>query len=336
MSYRSDKEKMRKDVDAHKNLVLFSIKITFIAFAVCLLVFCITLVLSMVFGWGNDSKKGDKLGPTVAQNFDVDGFDTFNGGVVGYVGQAPTLKKFILVSDDTDEAPVITNIEHDIDSNAEGTYTVYYTVSDASGNLSYFELKYVVKKAEYSDAVLMETIGRLASELGITKSMTKVEQVRAIYRYVNSASTVKFTDESNIPNIDRSKWESDWREEAVLGLESKEGDCYTYYSISKAFFEYFGIENVGIKRAENYEGAEDDGTHFWSAVNVGEGNSDKWYYYDATRLNGYFNGDTSDRSACLITEAKLKTHKTSKGETYFYRMVKTAGFPKIATEELDG
>ena len=39
----------------------------------------------------------------------------------------------------------------------------------------------------------------------ITKDMTKVEQVRAIYKYVNASSTVKFTDESNIPNIDRSK-----------------------------------------------------------------------------------------------------------------------------------
>ena len=100
------------------------------------------------------------------------------------------------------------------------------------------------------------------------------------------------------------------------------------------FLEYFGIENYGIKRAENYEGAEDDGTHFWSAVNVGEG-SDRWYYYDATRLNGYFNGNKSDKNACLITEAKLKSHKTSSGETYFYRMTKAYDFPTISTEELN-
>lgn len=336
MSYKVDKEIMKKEVDAHKNLVLFAIKITFIAFAACLLIFCITLILSAVFGWEKGSSSSDNIAPTVSQNLNIDGFDTFNGGVIGYVGQTPTLKKFIIISDDTDESPVISNIQHDIDSNTEGTYTIKYTVSDASGNLSYFTLKYVVKKAEYSDAMLMEQIAKIAQELGITKNMTKVEQVRAIYKYVNSSSTVYFTDESNIPNIDRSKWESDWREEAVLGLESKKGDCYTYYSISKAFFEYLGIENIGIKRAENYEGAEDDGTHFWCIVNVGEGGADKWYYYDATRLSGYFNGDRSDNNACLITEQKLKTHRTSKGEDYFYRMVKPANFPKIATEELDG
>ena len=250
--------------------------------------------------------------------------------MVGYVGQVPTFKKFILIGEDAE----IIAIDHQVDSATEGTYTVKYTVEDSDGNVAYFSLQYVVKKAEYSHELLMETIAELADELNITKNMTKVEQVRAIYKYVNSSSTVKFTDESNIPNIDRSKWESDWREEAVRGLESHEGDCYTYYSISKAFFEYFGIENVGIKRAENYEGAEDDGTHFWSAVNVGEGTSSAWYYYDATRLNGYFNGDRSDNNACLITEAKLKTHKTSSGGTYFYKMIKPANFPKISTEEL--
>ena len=330
MSYISDKEKMKKDVQERKNTVLFAIKITFFAFAVALLVFCITFVLSAIFGWGEDSKKTDNLDPSISQNFNIDGFDTFNGGVVGYVGQTPTFKKFIVLSDG-----VISDIQHNVDINTEGTYPVKYTITDTDGNVSYFTLQYVVKKAEYSDAMLMETIARIAEQLGITKSMTKVEQVRAIYKYVNSSSTVKFTDESNIPNIDRNKWESDWREEAVLGLESNEGDCYTYYSISKAFFEYFGIENIGIKRAENYEGAEDDGTHFWSAVNVGEGGAAKWYYYDATRLNGYFNGDRSDNNACLITEEKLKTHRTSKGGDYFYRMVKPAGFPKISGEELD-
>jgi len=287
-----------------------------------------------LFGGKGGSDSGDADAPTISQNFNLTDFDTFDGGVIGYVGQTPTFKKFVIVNDDTDDAPTV-DISHEVDVNKEGTYTVKYTVKDMDGNISEFTLRYVVKSAEYSDAILMEQIAELADELGISKSMSKVEQVRAIYKYVNSASTVKFTDESNIPQIDRNKWESDWREEAVRGMESHEGDCYTYYSISKAFFEYFGIENVGIKRAENYEGAADDGTHFWSAVNVGENGAQKWYYYDATRLNGYFNGDRSDNNACLITEEKLRSHRTSKGGDYFYKMVKPANFPKISSEELD-
>ena len=335
MSYKSDKERMQKDAQSYRNSIFSLIKITFIAFAAMLLVFCLTLALSFAFGWGGDKPSGDDTPPKITQNFDLDGFEAFKGGVIGYIGDTPAFKKFVIVTDDTDEAPTISVLEHNGDIKKEGTYTVKYVAEDASGNASYFTLKYVVKKQEYSYKTLMEQIAVLAEDLGITKSMSKVEQVRKIYAYVNDRSTITFTDESNIPNIDRNKWESDWLEEAVRGMETHEGDCYTYYSLSKAFFEYFGIENMGIKRAENYEGAEDDGTHFWSVVNVGSGGADKWYYYDATRLNGYFNGDKSDNNACLITEAKLKSHRTSKGGDYFYKMTKAPGFPPIATEELE-
>lgn len=330
MSYRSDKENMEKEVQAHRKSVLFIIKITFITFAAFLLVFCLTLLLSTLFEWGRKSGSDTKA-PTITQNMKVDGFEAYNGGIVGYVGVTPTFKKFISVSDDTDELPTV-SVEHNVDINTVGTYTIRYTVEDASGNVSYKTLTYEVKKDEYSLSKLMILVENKAGELGITKEMSKVQQVRAVYDYFHT--NIKFTDESNVPNIDRSKWQSDWIEEAVRGLEAMSGDCYTYYSISKAFFEYFEIENYGIKRAENYEGAEDDGTHFWSAVNVGEG-SDKWYYYDATRLGGYFNGNKSDKNACLITEAKLKSHRTSDGETYFYKMTKAYDFPTISTEELD-
>ena len=334
MSYKNDKKRMEKEVREYQKNVFDIIKITFVVFAAMLFIFCVTLVISLLFGGNDAEKNNDDTSPRIVQNFNVSGFDTFDGGVVGYVGQTPTFKKFITVSDDNDDAPVV-DIFHEVDVYKEGTYTVRYTVEDIDGNVSEFTLSYVVKSAEYSNELLMSKIAELAEDLGITKNMTKVEQVRAIYKYVNSSSTVKFTDESNIPQIDRNKWESDWREEAVRGIESHEGDCYTYYAISKAFFEYFGIENIGIKRAENYEGAEDDGTHFWNVVNVGENGAQLWYYYDATRLNGYFNGDRSDNNACLITEAKLKSHRTSKGDDYFYKMVKPANFPKISTEELD-
>ena len=330
MSYKSDKENMQKEVQAHRKSVFSVIKITFVAFAAFLLTFCITLLLSSVFKW-ESSANGDDKAPAITQNMKVEGFETYNGGVVGYLGVTPTFKKFISVSDDTNDAPVV-SINHNVDINKEGTYTIRYTVEDANGNISYKTLAYEVKREEYSLTQLMALIADKAEELNITKDMSKVQQVRAIYAYVNTA--IKFTDESNIPSIDRSKWQSDWLEEAVRGLETLEGDCYTYYSLSKAFFEYFGIESYGIKRAENYDGAETDGTHFWCAVNVGEG-SDRWYYYDATRLNGYFNGNKSDKNACLITEAKLKSHKTSSGETYFYKMTKSYDFPTISTEELD-
>ena len=75
MSYRSDREKMRKDAAEHRKKVLFITKITFFAFAALLVVFCATLGLSKLFGWGNGARGEDTVPPVVSQNFDVSGFD---------------------------------------------------------------------------------------------------------------------------------------------------------------------------------------------------------------------------------------------------------------------
>ena len=156
-------------------------------------------------------------------------------------------------------------------------------------------------------------------EIGITDGMSKQKKVEKIFDYVHNL--FRYADDSNIPNIDRSKWKSDWIEEAVRTINDETGDCYSYYSLSKAFFEYYDIENIGIMRSPN---STLEGTHYWSIVNIGEGSDDEWYYYDATRLAGSF-GDGSN-SACLITQETLNTHKTSKGATDFYLMTKQPAY----------
>ena len=114
------------------------------------------------------------------------------------------------------------------------------------------------------------------------------------------------------------------------------GDCYSFYAVSKAFFEYFEIENAGIQRSAD---SSESGTHYWNIVKVEEG----WYYFDATRLGGTFSD--GGRNACLVTEAKLLGYKTSKGGTEFYKLNKTNAdffeaddnggvFPKIETTKI--
>ena len=72
-----------------------------------------------------------------------------------------------------------------------------------------------------------------------------------------------------------------WVREAYLALQSKKGDCYTYYALSKAFFERLGIENRDLQRTP---GLTKD-THYWLMVNIGgEDDAAKWYHFDATRL----------------------------------------------------
>ena len=343
MSYKNEKEQMNEEMKQHKERVMLVIKITFIVFAVALLALAVAFVVSLVKGGLFEPGKDDT--PPVIEA-------THGTTVIGYIGEAPTYKKYVTVSDDKDEEPQLAIDSKAVDINTEGSYVVRYRATDKSGNKSeIFKITYVVKSKQYSEDTLMNLVAELADDIGITKSMSTVEKVKKIHKFVNEEimwSKASALGESNIPNIDRDNWKSDWVEEAVRTIElynsdSGVGDCYSYYSVSKAFFEYFGIEHVGIRRDKSLDNQEDSngnrkGTHFWLIVNIGDG---QWYYYDGTRLAQPFNDGT--RNACLITQEKLDSYVTSSGGTYFYKISKakdcldfsSAGitsFPKIGTE----
>ncbi len=311
MSYKNDKAQMSEEMNSHKNKVILAVKITFIAFAAALLAFAVVLGISLVKG-GLFASAKDETPPSISARAGTT--------VIGYLGESPTYKKYVTVSDDKDEEPELAINSSKVNINQEGSYTVLYQARDKSGNKSkVFSLTYVVKSREYSEDKLMEMIAVKVKEIGITDGMSKQKKVEKIFDYVHNL--FRYADDSNIPNIDRSKWKSDWIEEAVRTINDETGDCYSYYSLSKAFFEYYDIENIGIMRSPN---STLEGTHYWSIVNIGEGGDDEWYYYDATRLAGSF-GDGSN-SACLITQETLNTHKTSKGATDFYLMTKQPAY----------
>ena len=305
-----------------KKYVPRAMKLTLLALALCLVITALGSVITLLFL--------DNTPPVIEG---PEG-DTY----VHYIGDSIAYKKLVKVSDDKDGVSLDVNTQG-VDLTAAGGYTVKYTATDKAGNETDYELRLLVKARQYSKDALMQMIGKKAELLGMKKSMTKTELVRMIYDYVNSPkrgkdnANIRFSDESNTPNQAKQEgirvdWEIDWVEEAVLTLEMDrmEGDCYTYYSVSKAFFEYFGIENVGIQRSE---GSGEAGTHFWSAVKVESG----WYYYDATRLGGTFSDGTNN--ACLITEAKLSGYRTSSGSADFYFFKKPSGFPSISKTSID-
>ena len=188
--------------------------------------------------------------------------------------------------------------------------------------------------------MLMDVVEKLVDKLGITNNMTTAQKVRKIYEYVNdpekngSSARIYFTDESNIPNIDRSKWQTDWVEEAYRTLKPladgearTEGDCYSYYAASKAFFAYYKIDNKGIKR--NAAESNMEGTHFWSVVNVGSAAEPMWYFYDATRLAGTFSDGSKE--CCLRTLDELNSYKASQSGKYGFYAFDSKGYPEIST-----
>jgi len=220
--------------------------------------------------------------------------------ITGYVGEGVAYLKDVEAVDNC-YGVTLTVDSSAVDTSRAGTYKVKYTATDAAGLVTTLTLNVNIFEDRVTEEDLLAKVEALASELGITKSMSKEEQVKRIYGYVNSprasasSANIVFTNESN---TDRS----DWMREAYLTIERGEGDCYSYFAVSKAFFLYFGIDNLDIERSKGV--TTQSGTHFWSMVNIGTENNPRWYYYDATRLaKSHPNG-----SGCLFTEAQLEEY----------------------------
>ena len=330
MSYRDDLRAFKKDREMRKRSVLFAMKITVVLLAVAFLATAVFFVVDMV---GNDS--GTPSGGGSSDGGASGGRDTKppvivlaegSDAIFVYVGENVSWKTAVKVTDDSGNYELKID-NSDVDLDAVGIYEVKYTATDASGNKTEFTARVVVNKKEYSYDTLMSYVKTKAESLGITDSMSKRDKVEKIYEYANGIAYNKIG--SNIPSIDRDNWETDWVEEAMRTFSAEKGDCYSYYSVSKAFFEYFDIENVGIQR-DNSEIPSKEGTHFWFVVNIGEGNSKQWYYYDATRLNGKFSDGT--KNACLITLAKLQSYTPSSSLGYDFYEFDPTKYPTAATK----
>lgn len=337
MSYRTDMERIKKQRDTRKKRVELMLKCSIVILAVALLVTGVAVGIALANGgffadYDEDEPSGNDRKAPVIKGPEGD-------RAVVYLGEGIAYKSLISVSDDSGDYTLSVD-NSKVNQNVEGTYQVKYVAKDAAGNKTEYTLTLIIKNGEYSKTKLMALVEAKAKELGITKEMTKEQQVRKIYDFVNSPNksvenaNIVFTDESNTPSqqMSRDNWEIDWIEEAcrTLSMSRMGGDCYTYYAVSKAFFEYFEIENMGIQRSAR---STEAGTHFWSIVNIGTKENPKWYYYDATRLAGSFDAEKS-KYGCLITEATLQSYTTSKGGREFYLFDKWDGFPAISTQKI--
>ena len=328
MSYKNILASFATDNKRRRQITVAAIKITVCALALCLAVLCVLFVVDMVKDNGADKTQSkDKTPPTVKL---VEG-----DCIYMFAGETVSFRDKVRASDNG--GAVTLSFESYVNVNVPGTYSVVYTATDEAGNSSKLTVSVVVTKKDYTYDMLMSRIESLAKRLGITESMSKRDQIFAIYDYVNSPgklagnANIVFTDESNVPNIKRENWQNDWIEEAIRTIDSGEGDCYSYYSVSKAFFEYFGIENLGIKRDESQSNMS--GTHFWLMVNIGSGNADAWYFYDATRLGGKYKDKTNN--GCLRTYAEIMEYRPSKASDYGFYAFDKSGYPQTATTPID-
>ena len=117
---------------------------------------------------------------------------------------------------------------------------------------------------------------------------------------------------------------------AYDGLRTGQGDCFSYFALSKAIFARLGIETMDIKRTEGISIQ----SHYWNYVNIGTADAAKWYHFDACPIKG-----EHPRFGFLLTDEQVNDYTASRtmeedGKTVsnFFYAYDAARYPKSATE----
>ena len=236
------------------------------------------------------------------------------GDLVVYIGEGISYRNGVTVSDNCDGEVTIAIDSSAVNTAVEGSYPVRYTATDASGNVTVQEILVWVYREQVTEAMLFSEIDRLIDSY-VPRTGTPEAQARAIYDYVYYH--IAYNDTSD---------KSDWVRAAYEGIRSGQGDCFTYFALSKAFFVRLGIESMDVKRTEGIVSER----HYWNLVNIGTAATPRWYHFDACRILG-----ESASLGCLMTDAQLRAFSAARTDqngvsNYFYAYDSSA-YPK--TEE---
>lgn len=204
--------------------------------------------------------------------------------------------------DDCDGEVTVTVDASAVRTGEWGSYPVVYTATDRAGNTATETILFRFVSAKVTDERAQEVADKYIA-LILEDGMTLAEQIEAIYDYV--FYHVRYSSRSN---------KQDWRSEAVRGLTTGRGDCFTSYAAARLLLERTDAQIVSVTRKST------NSHHYWMLVNIGTG----WYHYDACRA-------WTGKYRCFMwTDAE--TREISK--TY-WRYDKTL-YPPVATEPYDG
>ncbi len=218
------------------------------------------------------------------------------------VGDGVSYRTGVSVADNCDNPVTLTVDSSAVDTAREGSYPVSYTATDGAGNSTEITVTVYVYREAVTKEMLWELIDPLIAQK-IPASGTKELKARAVYDYVYYH--IAYTDSSD---------KNDWVRAAYEGLRTGKGDCFTYFALSKAFFERMGIPNMDIQRTEGIVTER----HYWNLVNIGSEGAPSWYHFDACRIRGEL-----PSLGCLMTDAQLDAYSAWKTDAngvsnYFY------------------
>ena len=215
-----------------------------------------------------------------------------------YVGEAIAYRKGLVVTDNCGGAVDIQVDASAVDPNTPGDYTVSFTATDESGNVSWASTVIHIYENQITEEELNAKIDGVIARI-ITPDMDKEAQLRAVYRYVYDH--IAYTSDSD---------KSDWIRAAHDALfMTGSGDCFNYFAAAIAFCRRLGIDSREIERTP---GAA-EGTHFWIMVNIGTAEEPRWYHFDCTHLRASYS-----HSGCLLTDQQIKAFNRFRAGFYAY------------------
>lgn len=183
-----------------------------------------------------------------------------------YIGDTVQYKENVAATDNRDGEVQLSVDIRGVNPNEEGSYPVVYSATDSTGLTSSLTVTF---NFMYSDESLQlmkldELLDPIYNRI-IKDDMTDREKARAIYDWVRGSINYAGTSDK-----------SSWYACAIEGITTKNGDCYTYFALSKALLTKAGIENLDVIRRDSEWHPRSK--HFWNMVVI-DGN---WYHFDAT------------------------------------------------------
>ena len=217
-----------------------------------------------------------------------------------YVDEAIPYLEGVVAVDNADGSVPVTVDASSVIPGRTGKYLVTYTATDRAGNSVSKRAVIRVKKSKVNADKLDRYVQQIMAEI-TTEDMHLADKVFAIYDYV--FTHVRYSARSD---------KSDWRREALRGIQRGKGDCYTSNSLARALLETTEAE-IFIVQRKSY-----NTHHYWLLVNIGTG----WYHFDATnsREHGY--------KCCMWTAAQCSVMRR-------FWVFETQAAPPVATERFD-
>ncbi|MBR3270708.1 MAG: transglutaminase domain-containing protein [Clostridia bacterium] len=219
----------------------------------------------------------------------------------GYVGEPVAYLNEVFAVDTLDGEDVSITVDTSaVDYNRAGTYPVTYMATDRDGNATSLSAKITFVNSTVTDEEVEALAKAVMAEI-TTPDMTRTEKLVAIYNYVRNH--VRYVGTSD---------KTDWRKEAKRGFETARGDCFTFYSVTRALLDQTDIDYMSVERKGGRT------RHYWVIVNVGTG----WYHYDPILAPNH-------KHRCFMW-----TNQQCKIKPYFWRYEESI-YPEIATARFD-